>query len=65
MKRIKRILVATALSTKAPATLAYAANLAVALKAELIVLHVVDASQVSAIEQAYGRIFAAGNSEDL
>jgi nucleotide-binding universal stress UspA family protein len=65
MKRIDKILVACDLSAKATATLAYAADLAIGLKADLIALHVVDACQITAIEQAYGHIFAAGHSEDL
>lgn len=65
VERIERILVGTDLSAKAPATLTYAADLALGLKAALIVLHVLDGCQVAAIEQAYGRIFAAGNSDDL
>jgi nucleotide-binding universal stress UspA family protein len=65
MKRIKTILAACDLSTRTPATLAYAADLAMGLKADLIALHVIDTCQITAIEQAYGRIFAAGHSEDL
>jgi nucleotide-binding universal stress UspA family protein len=70
MKRIKTILAACELSAKTPATLAYAAELAIGLKADLIALHVIDTCQITAIEQAYGRIaygriFAAGHSEDL
>jgi nucleotide-binding universal stress UspA family protein len=65
MKRIKTILAACDLSTRTPATLAYAADLAMGLKANLIALHVIDSCQITAIEQAYGRIFAAGHSEDL
>ena len=70
MKRIKTILAACDLSTRTPATLVYAAELAMGLKANLIALHVIDTCQITAIEQAYGRIaygriFAAGHDEDL
>jgi nucleotide-binding universal stress UspA family protein len=64
-KRIDTILVACDLSAKAAATLAYAAELAIGLKADLMALHVVGSCQVTAVEQAYGHIFAAGHGEDL
>jgi nucleotide-binding universal stress UspA family protein len=61
----RKILAACELSNKASQTLRYAADLATRLGALLIVIHVIDARDISAIQQAYGRIFAAGNTEDL
>jgi nucleotide-binding universal stress UspA family protein len=61
----RKILAACELSSKASQTLHYTTNLASRLGAQLFIIHVLDARDISAIQQAYGRIFAAGNSEDL
>jgi universal stress protein A len=65
MKKIEKILVACDLSPKASETLGYAANLAKALHAKLTVVHVVDSRDVTAIQHAYGRMVAAGDTAEL
>jgi nucleotide-binding universal stress UspA family protein len=61
----RKILAACELSNKGTQTLRYTFDLAPKLGAQVFIIHVLDARDISAIQQAYGRIFAAGNTEDL